>query len=78
LRAAQVPFSPSNVALLADGGTGQTLLATYQPAIAKMGKKNGRAAAYVCREYACREPISDAESLSEMLSHGRIPETRSS
>jgi len=63
LRAAQHPFWPHQVVLLADGGAGQALLAAYQPAIARMSKQGGRAAAYVCRDFVCREPVVDAERL---------------
>jgi len=70
LQAAQHPFQPDKVVLLADGGAGQALLSHYQASIRGMSKQAGRAAAYVCQGFACQEPVTDAQALALLL-HGR-------
>jgi hypothetical protein len=59
LRAAQRPFHPDKVVLLADGGAGQALLSRHRPSIREMVKQGGKAAAYVCKDYTCQPPVTD-------------------
>ena len=69
LRAAQRPFGPPRVVLLADGGEGQAFLAKMKPEIRAMRSVDGRAAAYVCEGFVCQEPLTDPGKLIKRLSH---------
>ncbi len=70
LLAAQRPFLPHKSVLLADGGEGQELLTRFQPPIREMRKQAGRAAAYVCQDFTCRPPVTDAANLTDLLNAG--------
>jgi uncharacterized protein len=50
----------------ADSDT-QSELARVMPWIEAMGMRDGRATAYVCREFACRAPTTDPETLAAEL-----------
>jgi hypothetical protein len=67
LRVVRRRFSPNRIVLLADGGAGQAFLTRFQSAIGEMRKVDGRAAAYVCRDFVCREPVAEADKLAELL-----------
>jgi len=67
LRAVHEQFVPGKVVLLADGGVGQEYLASRLPFIAGIGKVDGKAAAYVCHDFACRQPVSSADELARLL-----------
>jgi uncharacterized protein YyaL (SSP411 family) len=43
-------------------------LAGSLPALAAMRPRDGRATAYVCRSFACREPVTTPDALAEQLS----------
>jgi uncharacterized protein YyaL (SSP411 family) len=45
----------------------QRELATLLPFVGEMPEINGRAAAYVCRDFACRQPVGDVEGLAREL-----------
>ena len=45
----------------------QAALAPHLPFIDAMNPVNGRAAAYVCRDFACRQPVTSAEALEQEL-----------
>jgi uncharacterized protein YyaL (SSP411 family) len=64
-------FLPHKVLLLADAGTQQALAgrATILDAIAGA---SDRATAFVCREYACQLPVTDAEALAKLLPAARL------
>ena len=59
-RAASAPFVPSLV--LAGGASDDIAL------LAHRAMRDGRATAYVCRNYACDEPVTDPRALWEQLS----------
>jgi hypothetical protein len=42
-------------------------LAARMPLVAAMEPLDGRAAAYVCRDFACRQPVASVEELEEQL-----------
>jgi uncharacterized protein YyaL (SSP411 family) len=52
-------FRPHRVVLHADGGRGQDFLAGHVPAIGAMKPIDGKATAYVCRDFTCHEPVTD-------------------
>ncbi len=63
-------LGPRRVLLAADGGAGQAWLSSRAPWLADMRPQNGRATVYICEEYACQAPVSDAEALRRMLLSG--------
>lgn len=67
LRAAHATFIPYKTVLLADGSAGHKALARHVPWIADMNPVDGEAAAYVCRNFACRQPVTSAEALEAAL-----------
>jgi uncharacterized protein YyaL (SSP411 family) len=60
-------FLPGQVTMLVDGEEARRTLSANLPEIAGMAQVDGRAAAYVCENYACRMPVSDPERLTELL-----------
>jgi uncharacterized protein len=67
IRAAHSRFLPNRIVLLVDSPETRKALAAGIPAIDGMEKVAGRAAAYVCRNYACQLPVSEASELAELL-----------
>jgi uncharacterized protein len=51
---------------VAPGGA-QEALAAAMPFVGPMRQKDGRATAFVCRDFACREPVTTAEALAAEL-----------
>jgi uncharacterized protein YyaL (SSP411 family) len=62
-RAARSLATPETVLLYADGSPGQTWLGDRLEFIRTAGPVEGKAAAYVCENFACRLPVTDAEQL---------------
>ena len=62
LKVAHASFQPNRILLLAaeNGFPGVPELAAMKPV-------DGRAAAYVCRDYACQLPVSEPAALAELL-----------
>ncbi|HXC02526.1 MAG TPA: thioredoxin domain-containing protein [Opitutaceae bacterium] len=58
---------PRRVLLGADGGAGQAWLAARVPELAAMRPADGRAMAYVCENFTCRQPVHDAAALRALL-----------
>jgi len=58
---------PGLVVLAADGGDGQKWLARRQAALKSMAPVDGRAAAYVCRDFACQLPVTSPADLGALL-----------
>jgi hypothetical protein len=58
---------PRRVRLCADGGPGQAWLAARVPELAAMRPAAGRAMAYVCENFTCRQPVNDAAALRALL-----------
>ena len=50
-------------------GDAQRALAAAMPFIGAMQEKDGRATAFVCRDFACREPVTTADALAAQLTH---------
>ena len=46
------------------------LRAALVPLLADRGQIDGRATAYVCRNYACNLPVTDPDALAEQLTQG--------
>jgi uncharacterized protein YyaL (SSP411 family) len=60
-------FVPNRVVLLVDADEAREFLSEGNPAIRSMTRLEGRAAAYVCRNYACQLPVADAAALAELI-----------
>jgi uncharacterized protein len=59
---------PRRVLLCAGAGdSGQAWLAARVPELAAMRPADGRAMAYVCENFTCRQPVSDAAALRVLL-----------
>jgi uncharacterized protein YyaL (SSP411 family) len=60
-------LGPRYVLLAADQAEGQAWLAVRQPHLAKMKTIGGRAAAYVCENQTCQQPVSDPGALRRII-----------
>jgi uncharacterized protein YyaL (SSP411 family) len=60
-------YQPRQIVLLADGGENQEFLAQHVAEIADMTPINGKATAYVCRNFACDVPVTDPDALRAKL-----------
>ncbi len=60
-------FMPHRALLLKPGGEAGERLAKLAPFTAELGMVEGRPAAYVCRDFACQRPVTDAEDLARAL-----------
>jgi uncharacterized protein YyaL (SSP411 family) len=60
-------FLPSKVLFLADGTAGQKQLAKWLPFFNSVSRKDGRATAYVCENYVCKLPTTDARIFERQL-----------
>jgi uncharacterized protein YyaL (SSP411 family) len=67
LRVLYSRFLPNRIVLLVDSPDTRKALAAGIPAIETMEKVEGRAAAYVCRNYTCQLPVSEASKFAELL-----------
>ncbi len=62
-------YLPTATLLLADQGEGQQYLAEKLEAIREMKMIDGKATAYVCENFTCQAPVTDARDLRKLLSH---------
>ena len=63
-------LGPRRALLCADGGAGQRWLAQRMPYLAEMKPLGGRATAYVCEDFSCRQPVNDPGELRRLLAGG--------
>ncbi len=61
-------YLPNTIVLLADGGAGQKFLAAKLEEVKEMKPLDGKAAAYVCENFACKAPVTSVEELRKLLS----------
>jgi uncharacterized protein YyaL (SSP411 family) len=61
-------YDPFSVVVPVEPGDRQRRLAEQLPFIASMEMREGRATAYVCRNFVCTDPATDAAGLAERLS----------
>ena len=59
---------PTAALLLADQGDGQQYLADKLEAMREMKMIDGKATAYVCENFTCQAPVTDARDLHKLLS----------
>ena len=67
LRLVHGRFIPNKILLVADGADGQKQLAHWLPFIQGMTRKEGRATAYICQNYACQLPTADPLEVARLL-----------
>ncbi|HET7219941.1 MAG TPA: hypothetical protein VFJ02_17915, partial [Vicinamibacterales bacterium] len=60
-------YLPFSVTVAVAPGGEQQRLAAFMPFIGPMTMRDGRATAYVCRAFACREPVTDTDALAAQL-----------
>jgi uncharacterized protein len=60
-------YLPNTIVLLADAGEGQKYLAGKLEEMKGMRPVDGKAAAYVCENFACKAPVTSAEELRRLL-----------
>jgi uncharacterized protein len=60
-------FLPNAILLFADGGSGQETLALYNDFLKTIHTIDGKATAYVCRDYRCDLPTGTVEELRKVL-----------
>jgi uncharacterized protein YyaL (SSP411 family) len=68
LREASAKYDPFSVLVPVEPGSTQAQLARMLPFIRAMSMRDGRPTAYVCHDFACGEPATDAAGLAERLS----------
>jgi uncharacterized protein len=61
-------FLPNKILLLIDGSDGKRYLGEKLEAIRAMSMVDGKPAAYVCENFTCKAPVTDAKQLAELLS----------
>ena len=62
-------FLTATILLLADGAEGQEYLGEKNEAIRAMRPMDGKPAAYVCEDFICKAPVTDAKALAALLSN---------
>jgi uncharacterized protein YyaL (SSP411 family) len=67
LRAIQARFVANRIVLLVDSEETRRALARGIPTIESMQPAGGIPSAYVCRNYACQLPVTEAAQLTELL-----------
>jgi uncharacterized protein YyaL (SSP411 family) len=61
-------YLPNKLLLLADGAEGQAWLAKRLDFLGTVAPIDGKAAAYVCEDFACQLPTTETVKLAELLS----------
>jgi uncharacterized protein YyaL (SSP411 family) len=69
LRTLHARFVPQKIVLLVDSAETRAALSAAIPAIASMEPLDGRASAYVCRDYTCQMPVNTADAFAELIQY---------
>jgi uncharacterized protein len=67
LRTLYSKYVPHKVVLLVDSPEARAAFAASIPTVAAMEQLEGRASAYVCRDYTCQLPVNQAAQLDELI-----------
>jgi uncharacterized protein YyaL (SSP411 family) len=67
LRTLHSRFVPNRVVMLVDSPEARRALTAYIPSIEFLERMEGRASAYVCRNYTCQLPVTEAEKFAELI-----------
>jgi uncharacterized protein YyaL (SSP411 family) len=70
LREVHARYLPNKIVLAADSAGGQQFLASKMEFIKTIAPIGGKAAAYVCENYACQLPTNDLAALAKQLDAG--------
>lgn len=60
-------FLPKAVVVLHAKGDAGKAIESCVPFLADLGPVDGRAAAYICQDYACKQPVTDPDEISKIL-----------
>jgi uncharacterized protein YyaL (SSP411 family) len=60
-------FMPNRILMLADGSQAQAQLASLQPVVETMSRKDGKATAYICENFVCQLPTNDPTIVARLL-----------
>jgi uncharacterized protein YyaL (SSP411 family) len=60
-------YRPFAVVVPLDPGDNKERLSRLMPFVGAMSMRESRATAYVCRDFACREPVIEASALEREL-----------
>jgi len=60
-------YRPFAIVIPVEPGSPQQALSKMLPFVRPMNLRDGRATAYVCRAFTCREPVTDAQALAAQL-----------
>jgi len=60
-------FLPGAVGLFHRQGEAGKAIESHIPFLANLGPVDGRAAAYICQDYACNQPVTDPDEMSKIL-----------
>lgn len=66
-------FLPNAILIHAVGGAEQQRLSKYLPLVETLREQNGKATAYVCKNYACNAPTTDAATMQRLLLSSKTP-----
>jgi uncharacterized protein YyaL (SSP411 family) len=69
VRELHVRFVPNRVVLLVDSPDAQQALSSGIPSIESMHPLEGRASAYVCRNYTCQLPVNEPAKFAELIQY---------
>jgi uncharacterized protein len=61
-------FLPKTILMLGDEAEGQKYLGEKNEVVGAISSIDGKPAAYVCENFPCKAPVTDAESLRHLLS----------
>ena len=67
-------YRPFSIVVPVHAGSTQRQVADLLPFIGAMTPIDGSATAYVCRNFTCEQPVTDAAALAERLRCSRNPE----
>ena len=71
LRVVHSYYLPNKVLIGHTPNTPPSFLSPHLPALAGMTTQEGQATAYVCENFTCSAPVSDAEKLRKLLDPAR-------
>ena len=69
LRTVRERFLPNKILLLADGAESQRAIEKLLPFLESIAPQGGKATAFVCENFACKEPTSEPAKLAKQLAN---------